>query len=389
MRNKLFLVFLIALLCVGISLFIKPQKDVSYLERAGLSGTSELMGTSFIEGSFQETVEEILIDQLYFKDNMIQLYYRLKIAASSFFDQGYIKLAEDVIKIDDFYIRNLVEENEEDLITTANRGYNIKLISEAYPDVSVYVYKPTRLEETNLLDSRWVYSQGYVYDYEFEGQLGDNVTYRSLSIESVEQFDDYFYDTDIHWTPYGAYQGYTDIIMMLNETFDLGDAKSIESEVCYEERFYGSLANKIGQTTEAEAICDITLSGIGEYSYSENGQDISIDAVKQGYILNDYDSLYSDYDNYFGDNPYERIFDFGENTGVNALFFVDSFINVNKVWLASHFDTTIMLDMRTVPDVDTFDLDDYMGTYEIDVIIVSMYYENLYVNGYNFIPLND
>ena len=384
MKNRIILLVLPLFLILGLLTFVLPQKIDSSLERRALSNNNDLKNTSIIDYSFQNKLDDILNDQFIIRDNTINIYNNIINSINNIVDKGFIMYPNEVLKVNDYLMDPIVIKEEDKIKLIKNRAYNIKQIKEKYPEIPLLVYKPTRLEETNLIDKEYIYSYGNDYNNHYTSEAGD-IIFKQMEIDSIDTFEKYFYKTDVHWNPYGAYQGYTDIITTLNDYFDLGDMKEINEYKCLDKDFHGSFSNKIGQSYKPEKLCDITLKGIGEYTYYEDNEIVDIDNIKQYYINGIIDTRYSDYDNYFGNNPFERRFEFENNTNVNALFFVDSYINVNKTWLASHFDTTIMLDMRSKPD--DFNLDEYIKKYNIDTIVVSMYHYNLYENGYNFIPI--
>ena len=96
--------------------------------------------------------------------------------------------------------------------------------------------------------------------------------------------------------------------------------------------------------------------------------------------------MYSDYDVYFGDNAYERVFKFNQEDKPNVLVFSDSYFNIIQEWFASHFNNTVIIDMRA--NDGQFNLDYYIEEYDIDIILMSQMYNNLYFNGYMFISLS-
>ena len=66
------------------------------------------------------------------------------------------------------------------------------------------------------------------------------------------------------------------------------------------------------------------------------------------------------------------------------LVFRDSLCNVNEEWIASHFNTTVFIDLRL--NDDSFHLEDYIKKYSIDIVLVTEIYSNLYFNVNMFIP---
>ena len=212
-----------------------------------------------------------------------------------------------------------------------------------------------------------------------------SIFYTPLEINSIEEYKKYYYKTDLHWNIVGAYQGYQDIITMLKGDFNIAAPKTVKKEFCFSAPFYGAVSNDIARSTAYDYICDYELDDIGYYDYFINGEPADF-FEKQDYAEGRYPRQYSDYDFYFGNNSFERIYRFDQETGLNLLMIVDSFSNPINMWIASHFDNTVILDLRNV-DYDQFSLKAYMEEYDIDAVVVMMYYNNLYYNGFFFLPV--
>ena len=192
MRNKLFTLFLfVCLFGTGIFALFADQRSVSELERRPLNTIEQLATTTLIDHSFQGKVESVLVDQFAFRDISVKTYYQLKMLLYRFFDNGLdpLQVQADVIKLpaSDYYIRNIIAYNQEYLDTATNKGYNLSEIAQRNLDVHFYVYKPTRLEETSLLDNDYIYSFGSHFLNDFTVQLQD-ITFRQLEINSIEEY---------------------------------------------------------------------------------------------------------------------------------------------------------------------------------------------------------
>ena len=190
----------------------------------------------------------------------------------------------------------------------------------------------------------------------------------------------------MHWNAYGAYEGYKDIINLIGQDYDIEQAHTIKEEIVYPYEFYGNLANKIGGYGEKDHIIDLVLDGVGDFDYYVNGELADYYAIKEDYKENGNSTIYSDYDIYFGDNYFFREFDFHNEEKPNLLIFGDSYKNTNMMWIASHFNKTIIFDLRSKPD--DFNLDDYIEKYDIDIALVTYHYYFGYFDGHLFIPLD-
>lgn len=388
MRDKIFAFILMFFMGLGLNAILGNQLEVSSLERRFLTRNEDLHNTNIIDLSFQENLEDLINDQFYFRNHLLQGYYYTKMKLYSPFLSGMLKIKEDVVYLPDYdiYIKNLPEKSKDLESLVSGRGYNINELSTHFPDLKVYVYQPIRLEETNLLDYLGKESYGYEYRNLFVKHLGENVKYNHLEINSIEDYQKYYFKTDLHWNIEGAYQGYQDIINMIKQDFNINSPRTINKKYCFPQKFYGNLSNSVGQVTVFDNICDLHLDEMPEYVLKVNSnivEEYKKDLYARGYK----EDAYSDYDYYFGSNEYERIYEFNDETKPNVLMFVDSFSNPIRTWVASHFNKTVLLDLRSQDMPEDFNLINIIEEHDIDAVIICMYYSNLYMNGDNFIPM--
>lgn len=411
MRNKLLSLLLILLFVLGIGLFVLPQRYESKMEKRLLATNESIV----LDNKLSLNIENVLKDQFYFRDFLTHNYFEIKTnlnrVINKFVDgsislvykvKGLINgggtididndfkndvsmlyLSDDVIEINDGYLINgIVEYNDEQLQLASSRGYNVNEFDKLYPDVKTYIYFPTRLEEmlNSEKENRLLCRENYLR------QLNGNISYSALKIGSVEDHQKYFYKSDEHWKAAGAYQGYVDIINMISKDYELGPIKEIEKEIVYDREFKGNISSKIGMVGSSDKLEDYILKDLGEYDYFANGNKIDLNEAKELYAANGNDTVYSDYDLYFGDNYFLREFDFHQDDKPNILIFADSYINTNMSWIASHFNKTLIIDLRAKPN--DFNLDYYINEYDIDIALIDFTYNTMYFNGNLYIPIN-
>lgn len=411
MRNKLLSLLLILLFVLGIGLFVLPQRYESKMEKRLLATNESIV----LDNKLSLNIENVLKDQFYFRDFLTHNYFEIKTnlnrAINKFVDgsislvykvKGLLNgggtididndfkndvsmlyLSDDVIEINDGYLINgIVEYNDEQLQLASSRGYNVNEFDKLYPDVKTYIYFPTRLEEmlNSEKENRLLCRENYLR------QLNGNISYSALKIGSVEDHQKYFYKSDEHWKAAGAYQGYVDIIDMISKDYELGPIKEIEKEIVYDREFKGNISSKIGMVGSSDRLEDYILKDLGEYDYFANGNKIDLNEAKELYAANGNDTVYSDYDLYFGDNYFLREFDFHQDDKPNILIFADSYINTNMSWIASHFNKTLIIDLRAKPN--DFNLDYYINEYDIDIALIDFTYNTMYFNGNLYIPIN-
>lgn len=411
MRNKLLSLLLILLFVLGIGLFVLPQRYESKMEKRLLATNESIV----LDNKLSLNIENVLKDQFYFRDFLTHNYFEIKTNLNRVInkfvdgsislvykvkgllngggtididndfknDVSMLYLSDDVIEINDGYLINgIVEYNDEQLQLASSRGYNVNEFDKLYPDVKTYIYFPTRLEEmlNSEKENRLLCRENYLR------QLNGNISYSALKIGSVEDHQKYFYKSDEHWKAAGAYQGYVDIIDMISKDYELGPIKEIEKEIVYDREFKGNISSKIGMVGSSDKLEDYILKDLGEYDYFANGNKIDLNEAKELYAANGNDTVYSDYDLYFGDNYFLREFDFHKDDKPNILIFADSYINTNMSWIASHFNKTLIIDLRAKPD--DFNLDYYINEYDIDIALIDFTYNTMYFNGNLYIPIN-
>ena len=407
MRNKIFALLLILALILGTGIFLLPQRRESSMENRVMVTNEDI----FFDDDVLKDSEKVLKDQFYLRDHIIHDYYAARIFINKLTDKtlelpkDLIKkilhredekgdsysikdipltyLAEGAVELKDGYlVSDIPNYNEEELNDAWARGVNVNDFDLAYPDIKTYVYFPTRIEELLNPD----------HDHEAEcqnwfiSQLNPDITYSSMEINDLHDHEEYFFKSDLHWNAKGAYKAYCDIIDMINDDYDIGEPKAIKEEMVYPYSFYGNVANKLGSYGDTDQISDLVLEGINDFDLYVDGEEYDLYRDKEEYKENGNQTIYSDYHVYFGENNFLRVFDFHDESKPNLLFFGDSYKNTNMMWIASHFNKTIIIDLRSRPD--DFDLDRYINEYDIDVALISYHYYYAYFDGHMFIPLD-
>jgi len=380
MRNKIFTLLILLLLILGIAIFVLPQRENSKYERRGLHINKELSSNNIAK-----TSESILKDQFPLRDLSITIINGIKEISNKPFGNRLLKIKDDVVSISNStYVNEYIKLAKANKETALNKAFNIKSISEKYPNIKTYIYFPTRIEETSLLDNGSNISVFPSLKEEFLGQLNSSIKVASLKVDSENDFNNYFYKTDRHWNGKGAYQGYRDVISLIQKDFELEDPEDATFKEC-EHDFYGNYGINIGYLCNPDHIILINKN-LHNYDYYINGVK-SEDNTESKYKENGKgDVPNSDYDVAFGDNAFIRTYDFHQEDKPNLLIFADSFINPIKDLIASHFNKTIIIDMRA--NDGTFNLDKIIKENNINAILFLQYYDNLYFNGYLFVPVD-
>lgn len=384
MKNKLFSLVLITLFILGIGIFVLPQAEASIQERRELSRNDDISLSNIVK-----TSENVLNDQFYFRDKIVKAYYYINTTLSSKFGINIIddieatQLTDEIVLLNDDYLsNNALSYTDEELKLATSRGFNINEFDLKYPSVKTYVYKCTRIEE--LFNTNYPYQERCWEDMIY--QFNPDISYSKLGINNMKDFQNYYYKTDRHWNARGAYQGYVDIINMIDEDFDIGDPKEIKEYIVYPYEFKGSTAGKIALLGDHEHLTDCILEDIGDFDYYINNEPCNFYAERNEYINNGNKTPYTDYEYYYGTNTLLKLFDFKQENKPNLLIFSTSFANGNNLWIASHFNKTLLIDLRSKEE--DFSLEYYIDKYDINVALLETSYDTLFLNGYMYIPLD-
>ena len=337
------------------------------------------------DGSFQSSFENAMTDQFMKREVFLKLYYRYDYFLNriSVIDKGeysLVKIGDNVYTFDaakDYLLEfPLFKRNdmEEGIVNITN---NINDISNKYPDINMYVYKPLRLNEADIFDEDNDFSAyGPVYEDLFKSSLNEDVQYGTNGFVSLEDYKAKYYMTDPHWNNVGADEGYRQIVDMFNVNYGNMEYATYDSEYCFDDfEYYGQYGRGSAYQTKGDTFCDYNYQ-LEDYKTIVNGEQKQYDAKEQ-FKNNTIDSYSWNfmYSIYHGNDEAEIIFEFDQNTNRNLLVFTDSYAGPIKNLLASHFDKTYYIDPRINPG---FVLSDYLEQNEITDILYLGFFGSLY-----------
>ena len=392
-RNSVFIiVFFGALVLVnGLMLFAPKNTEVDF-EYRELASFPKITLESLYDGSFQTGFETAYADQFYGRGFLVKWQTRLDYFLTkyvSYFNQTQNKLipVREVSKYNEHYIESPLyySESLNDVVKQHAIMYN-KVAN--FMDQPLFIYKNLLLSEVDWLEGQGYQEASKIYKETFTSTLDDDIYFGEMQINNYDEYYQYFYKTDLHHTADGAYVAYTDLIEMINEVFpQIGHPRSVTQKVCFEDVYYrGSYARRTGMYSRAtDQICDLIIEGAPQATTYVDGLEKE-NGDRYAYH-NGYGPGYKDihhYDAIYGGYAGEIKYDYGENTGINALFLVDSFSNPMNGWFASHFDETYIIDLRLNHD---FMLSDFLKEHDIDVVAVYLYYDRLYFSDQYLIDI--
>ena len=381
--SVLFIVILVYV-CLNV-IFIKPQ--ITNLPMEGRVAT-KFIGPSYQsikDGTFQSTFENAMTDQFIKREDFLKLYYRyehLLYKNSILNKQAYslIKIGDNVYTFDaggDYLLEFPMFKSDKIEQGIINISNSINDISKKYPNINMYVYKPLRLNESDIfnIDNNFL-SYGSIYEELFIDSLNENIQYNSNGFTNLNDYKNKYYMTDPHWNNIGADEGYRQIVDMFNVNYNDMEYVTYESEYCFNDfDYYGQYGRSSAYQTKADTFCDYNYN-LNDYKTIVNGTEMKYD-LKEEFKDNSVDpySWNFMYSMYHGNDEAEIIFDFNQDLGRNLLVFTDSYGGPIKNLLASHFDKTYYIDPRIN---DNFILNDYIIQNEITDILYLGFFGSLY-----------
>lgn len=391
----------------GIYTITKEPEVISLTENREMAIFEEPTIDSIISTDFQNNTDKAFSDQIAFREWFLKIYQKMnnglkkiaylyieddRMALISISDDGVFKVGANGQYLVEFpYLQSSSYDSQ-----ISGRIQNYNDIQGIHPELAMYIYKVTNARDTHWFDEEnEIVGSGTYYRQWLIDNLDPRIQYKETIYANWEEYQERNYKTDHHWNVFGAYQGYSDIIAMIMEKFpEIQDPKEPTGNFCSTAQFYGSLVKRSNFNLDSsiyDTICDFTYD-LPTYQVTVNGESVSEFGQRSAYFKNEYDSNkgVNHYREFFGKDSAEVIYDFGNNTGVNALFISDSYTNAIKPVLSSHFDKAIYIDLRYYLGEfgDFFNLKDYIEKYDIDVVVyvggmVTVYMDEAFnVNNY-------
>ena len=225
LRNILFSLIVLSATVITIVyiVFCKESIAVSVQENRNLAQFSGCSLNGYTQGAFQNHLENAIADQFVGRYKLVKLKKEMDKEISQMIypvedDELLLHKVEGVPNVyqignSNYLMNGLMKENEDYKIRFSNRIQQINELQKHYPDIDVYVYKPTQIHETSLFDERnEISSYGSVYSEMLREGL--EVPYAELEISDLEMYKEFFYASDHHWNYEGSYQGYLDILKL-------------------------------------------------------------------------------------------------------------------------------------------------------------------------------
>ena len=380
-KNSAFiLIFLLSL--VGIFFYIVYIKEpvlVSTQEKRNLTNFSELIDTSFLDGTFQNTLEEALADQFILRYDIVKIKNMLDVKASELFiprsnDEYKLTKVGDtpITKVGNTYymINGLFYNYDKNLEERfLRRASQINELAKDYPNIEMYVYKPTQAHETKIFDEA---NEVETFGEYYNSLLKDNleIPYEQLEINDINDYKNYYLQSDHHWSYQGSYQGYLDITNLMfgpdEKVLSPTELKTFNDELI----FSGTFSSRTGYVYPGEPFYLYTFD-LPKYSVYMDEQEQDI------FDMNTFEKNIEDLDTYYiygtanytygPDVIYQSEYDDKET----LLLIGDSYAAAVEPLLMEHFSTIYSIQPKGyyLKYWQRFNYDDFLSTHDIDKIL--------------------
>lgn len=367
-------------------LFIKTQRSISEVENRYLKQTIELEDTQFSDQSFQKDLDLVLSDQFLFRYNIVKFKKRFDFTLDLILfpvDSTLLKLtavSEDgkIMRLgtSDYMIGKpmMYEERIQERVPERIKQYN-ELASHLV-NTEVYVYHPTQPHETSLFD---YYNELDSYGPTVESFFDElDIPYSALNVDNIDSLMDDFYSSDHHWSNHGSYQGYKDILNLLDPTLV---PLSPTNEKCGL-KFEGTYSTRTGYVLGPSDFC-VYQYNLKPYTVSVDGKEIT--------TISDTNYFYTNYDTYdkglyYYNFAYDRYEKYGSfvtySSGVNTkkiLVVGDSYMPPVLPLLAQHYGTVYALyPVEYNAKNEAFDYYHFLENNSIDKVVFMTTIENYF-----------
>ncbi len=377
-KNKsdiFFIIIVLMILCLGIATIIRKPKEMSLIENRNLAKFENFKLKDFLDGSFQDNLEDALSDQFIGGETIKKTMKKLQNSINA------------------LNAPRSVCENE--YVSLGGSYYTFNCENYILIDLPVYDnfdnwYIKKRVNEFNSLNKKidvyyYIINRGFNYNFKdntitsnLKNFLKDNlVNYKGLDdlkVESFEKYKKFFYKTDHHWNALGSYEGYRDIANMFGFI-----PKKPKRFVTFEDTiFYGSEARNI-------AFYDIKEKfSAFEFEYNKHNEYVNGSLLQYGKYPSYFAGIYSNsplnqyYMDFYGPDVGEVKYDYSNQNKDNLLILSSSFSNPINPLIASHFNKTYIVDLR---HYENFIIDDYLKKNDINKV--------LFIMDYNFIKSSE
>ena len=332
-------------------------KDVNNYELRPARQLPALTAKAYADGSFQEDFEAALSDQLplsqYFKKayNLANSVYLQHLILPIAAGDADLVVEYNGLRLYRGSMLYTLRDFEEDrpFYDAFYDSYNRAM--EAMPETEFYFYFIESDAVYDFLDG----SSRPTFDYMRQQLHAPEGRVARLHLRDFADFQACFLPLDHHWTAYGSYRGYLELL-------DLLQVEDAPLQPVEERRLD---ANGGSKAVTARLSTFPAPVEVYFFDYPPLGQDYGSEELYRSGELTQFS-----YGDFYGGDEAELVFDTGRPERDDLLVIGDSYDNAVLKLLASHFGKTYSVDLRYYPAEDGFDLPEYVRSRGIERVLV-------------------
>lgn len=373
--RKLFILAVMAILVTGLLRTVFLPKELNSYENRYANQLPALSWSSYLEGTYQEAVEDSLEDQVPFGQVMKRLYNEnharyVKGALDGVTgllgleENRYVRFGSLQLYGDD-YIVNWTQTLSQDQEKLDRKIVALNETFARHPALDFYVYYIEKDTDINFETGE----KSGLSDYLLHGLTLPDDQKGVFSVDSYSTFSEKFFKTDTHWNFLGSYEGYRQLHSLLGcqgaPLEPAGDA------VLLGDGFSGVKAFYVGAK-------DVLTEEFYAYPYDFPEMTVTINGTpaedygNQAAFLSGQTDMTLSYGSFYGEDNGETILSTGTQGRGNILVLGESFDNAILKLLASHYDTLYSVDLRYYEHSmgQAFDLSSYTAGHEISSVLL-------------------
>ncbi len=392
-----FLVGLVLVLAGGI--FIRGIKSESTIENRALTRFPAFSVASFVKTDYQSNFEQALSDQLLLGQTMKTAYNKVKNATLGIVVAGLKKMqpslpqqneipdntgqekgiifpgltprGNDLWELDDSHHLIFPKyENEKADKLFQSKADNINRLADKYPNIDFYCFYIETDTDIDFINKEINHS----LLNDLISRFNDQITIDQLSINTPEEYQNWFFKTDHHWNPAGQKEGYQRIAALLKGS----NEKLVKTSIITlpDVQYNGYKSRKIddyditdtfgllkGEIPKHEVYINHQPAPYGDKKAYEKGSPSLVPG------FNHYAACYG-YD--YGLVEYR----FNQPEKGNIVVFVESFSNPINELIAAHFNNSYFIDLRHYKKDcgKPFDFGDFIEGKNINQVLLTGYF---------------
>lgn len=373
--HKLFVLAVVVILVAGLLRTVFFPKEINSYENRYAYQVPAFSMASYLDGSFQDGVEDSLSDQVQLAQWMKGLYNR----SHASYVKGVLDQVGLLLDLDrNHYVHygSLCLFGEDSIVNWTRSlsqsqealDQKISALNETFarhPALDFYVYY---IEKDTDIDFETGEKSG-LSEYLLHGLTLPDGQKGVFSVDSYSTFAEKFFKTDTHWNFLGSYEGYRQLHSLLGcqgaPLEPAGDA------VLVGDGFSGVKAFYVGAK-------DVLTEEFYAYPYDFPEMTVTINGTpaedygNQTAFLSGQTDMTLSYGAFYGEDNGETILSTGTQGRGNILVLGESFDNAILKLLASHYDTLYSVDLRYYEHSmgQAFDLSSYTAGHEISSVLL-------------------